>query len=97
MSKEIIDALGAHYESLQGTPNEHMFEQVVGARRKRKQRLVGAISAFALSATCALLLLSWAARPATKTDNTVAGSIARYQMINSCLVERTTREVAPAR
>jgi hypothetical protein len=89
----MIDALDAYYRSQQAMPSEDMLRQIVTARQRKRQRLIGAVSAFAFSATCALLLLSWAARPAPKGNNAVAGAIARYQMINSGLVERTAHDV----
>src|SRR5437763_796868 len=87
-TKDPIESLETYYT---GKPpvldNDSLLPAIFAANNKKRHRLLGAACGFTVGTAAAILLLTWAARPAEDNRNATASAIARYQMINSGLVE----------
>lgn len=83
-----MEALSEHYA--QAAPicaDDRLLNDVYVGSRKKKQRVTSAVYGFGFGACAAILLIVWAARPSSTHQDATANAIARYQMINSGLVE----------
>ena len=92
-NQDPIDALTNYYQTnIPTAQDDGMLDKVLDAKRGKKQKRLAAVGGFSAALTVAALLLAWAAFP-TKNNKDSASAIARYQMINSGLVEATNEKV----
>ena len=94
MSKDPNEILSSYYTSSnsQTVDDDVMLHRIYETRSSRIHRSVATVSGFAITATAAALMLAWAASPMKQSRNDTASAIARYQMINSGLVQRTNTQ-----
>jgi hypothetical protein len=86
-----MEALSEYYSAQRASLGIDSAAIIQAARRARRQTLAGGMSGFMVAAAVAILLLVWAARPTITKENATASAIARYQMMNSGLVEKTAQ------
>ena len=94
--RDPIEQLSSYYGCrMEATPRDEMIANVFANKAKKRQRIFAATGGFAVTAAVAAVLLAWAALPSKSNRNDTASAIARYQMINSGLVEapRTNGQV----
>jgi hypothetical protein len=88
--RDPIEMLSAHYANSVPPAGETLLHSVYAKKNSNGQRVHGLIGGFATGAIVAIGLLSWATRVPKHSGDEISSAIARYQMINSGLAERTT-------
>lgn len=93
MHRDPLEALSEHYaQAIPISADDRLLNEVYVSHRKKKQRLTSAAYGFGFGACAAILLIAWAARPSSSHRDATANAIARYQMINSGLVDNHSHD-----
>lgn len=87
--RDPLEALQAYYTQLPPQEAAPGPETIYRARIQRTQKAIGGICGFTCGLGVAALLLVWAARPSPASSQRGVAAIARMQMVNSGLAQRS--------
>jgi hypothetical protein len=82
-----VDILETYYSTIAVVENDEMLRSILAVKGSRRQRVIAAVGSFSAVAAVAAVILAWAASPSKANHSDTSSAIARYQMINSGLVE----------